>query len=159
MRRLKKVYIETSVFNFVFADNDIEKQQHAIRLFEEINEGKYEPYTSQMVVGELLQAEEPKRSKMLSLISENGIVAMPADEETARLAAIYVAEGIIPAKYGTDALHIASTSVNDLDFIVSYNFRHIVKMKTITMTESVNLREGYRRIGIYSPTEVIENDD
>jgi len=48
--------------------------------------------------------------------------------------------------------------VNDLDFIVSYNFQHIVKMKTIVMTEIVNLRERYRRIGIYSPTEVVDYD-
>jgi len=42
--------------------------------------------------------------------------------------------------------------------IVSYNFRHIVKVKTITMTESINIRENYRRIGIFSPTEVIDYD-
>ena len=43
--------------------------------------------------------------------------------------------------------------------IVSYNFKHIVKLKTVAMTEIVNLREGYRRIGIFSPTEVIDNGD
>jgi hypothetical protein len=50
-------------------------------------------------------------------------------------------------------------TINDLDIIVSYNFQHIVKLKTIMGTESINLREGYKRIGIYSPTEVIENDE
>jgi hypothetical protein len=59
----------------------------------------------------------------------------------------------------TDALHIAAATVHDLDIIVSYNFRHIVKRKTVTMIEVVNLREGYKRIGIFSPTEVIENDE
>ncbi len=68
-------------------------------------------------------------------------------------------EGTIPRKYAADALHIAAATVHDIDLIVSYNFKHIVKLKTVTMTEIVNLREGYKKIGIFSPTEVIENDD
>ena len=50
-------------------------------------------------------------------------------------------------------------TIHDLDIIISYNFHHIVKLKTIIGTESINLREGYKKIGIYSPTEVIENDE
>ncbi len=45
---------------------------------------------------------------------------------------------------------------HDLDFIVSLNFKHIVKRKTLNMAESINIREGYKRIGIFSPAEVIE---
>ena len=39
-----------------------------------------------------------------------------------------------------------------------YNFKHIVKLKTILGTKSINLREGYKSIEIFSPTEVIEYD-
>jgi N12 class adenine-specific DNA methylase len=108
------------------------------------------------VVDELRAAQQPKRNQMLALITEFAIVVLPDDEESQRLAGLYVAEGIIPQKYATDALHIASTTVNDLDYIVSYNFKHIVKLKTVTMTEVVNMREHYKRIGIYSPTEVVD---
>jgi len=154
--RTPKIYLETTVFNFFFADDAPDKRADTLRLFEEIAQGKYEPYTSEFVLGELQRTSEPKRRQMLALIPQYGVVALPGNDELQRLADIYVAEGIIPIKYLTDAIHIAATTVYDLDFIVSYNFQHIVKMKTITMTESVNLREGYRRIGIYSPTEVIE---
>lgn len=154
--RVPKIYLETSVFNFYFADDAPDKRDDTIRLFEEIRQGKYEPYTSLFVVQELQEAPEPKQSQMLNLITQYGVTALPGDTETRRIAGLYVAEGIIPGKYLTDALHIAATTVNDLDFIVSYNFKHIVKLKTITMTEIVNLRENYRKIGIYSPTEVIE---
>jgi hypothetical protein len=96
---------------------------------------------------------------MSNLIKEYHLAVLPAQTEVRRLAELYVRDGIIPSKYATDALHIAITTVNDLDFIVSYNFKHIVKRKTILLTEMVNLREGYKKIGIFSPTEVIENDD
>ena len=157
--RVPKIYLETTVFNFYFADDAPDKRDDTIRLFEEIRQGKYEPYPSAYVVGELLQTSEPKRRAMIDLITRFGVVVLPENLEAQRLAKIYLAEKIIPEKYATDAFHIAATTVNDLDFIVSYNFQHIVKLKTITMTESINLREKYRRIGIYSPTEVVEYDE
>lgn len=154
-----KIYLETSVFNFYFAVDAPDKREDTIRLFEEIRQGKYKPYTSDYVVEELQRASEAKQKAMIDLITQFNVIVLHDGSKTRRLAAVYVAEKIIPEKYSTDALHIASTTVNDLDFIVSYNFRHIVKLKTITMTEIVNLREKYRRIGIYSPTEVVEYDE
>jgi predicted nucleic acid-binding protein len=157
--RVPKVYLETSVFNFYFADDAPDKRQDTIKLFEEIREGKYEPYTSSYVFQELLLAKEPKKSKMVGLMEPFNITLQPANGEAERLADIYVAEKIIPEKYFTDGVHIAMATVNDLDFIVSFNFQHIVKRKTIILTEVINAREGYKRIGIHSPTEVIESDE
>jgi len=45
-----------------------------------------------------------------------------------------------------------------MDAIVSWNFQHIVKMKTVILTESVNLKQGYRKIMIHSPAEVMEDE-
>jgi len=156
--RVPKIYIETSVFNFYFAEDAPDKLKDTLKLFEEIKEGKYEPYISNSVLLELEKDAEPKRTQMLKLIEDYNITILPVKIEERLLANIYVAEGIIPQKYATDALHIASTTINNLDFIVSYNFKYIVKRKTITLTESINLREGYKRIGIFSPTEVIEDE-
>ena len=93
------------------------------------------------------------------LIEQHKIRFINVDEKAEVLANKYVNENIIPLKYRNDGLHIAIATINDLDVIVSYNYQHIVKMKTIIGTESINLREGYKRIGIYSPTEVIENEE
>jgi len=154
-----KIYLETTVFNFVFAEDSPDKKQDAIYLFEEIRQGKYIPYTSDYVLQELLKAEEPKRAKMVNLLDQYGIKLLAPDKNAEKLADKYVAEEIIPMKYRMDGIHIAMATTNDLDIIVSYNFHHIVKLKTIIGTESINLREGYKRIGIYSPTEVIENEE
>ena len=157
--RVPKIYLETSIFNFYFADDAPDKRNDTLRLFEEIRQGKYEPYTSDYVVGELQQAPEIKRKKMIDLITQYSMLVLPEDPEIQRLAKLYIAEEVIPEKYTADALHIAATTVNNIDYIVSFNFRHIVKVKTIMMTEIVNLREHYKRIGIYSPTEVIDYDE
>ena len=157
--RVPKIYLETSVFNFCFADDAPDKKQDTLKLFDEIRAGMYLPYTSAYVVQELTRADEPKQSQMVALIGEHDMRFIEQSDTIRTLAGIYVAEGIIPEKHLTDALHIAAATVNDLDIIASYNFKHIVKRKTVTMTEVVNLREGYKRIGIFSPTEVIESDE
>ena len=154
-----KLYLETTVFNFKFADDAPDKRQDTIKLFDEINQGKYIPYTSDYVLQELLKTEEPKKSEMVSLIEKYKVKILETDKNAEILADKYVSENIIPKKYRVDGIHIAMATINDLDIIVSYNFQHIVKLKTIIGTESINIREGYKRIGIFSPTEVIENDE
>ncbi|MDR1053137.1 MAG: hypothetical protein LBL39_03085 [Planctomycetaceae bacterium] len=154
-----KIYLETTIFNFKFADDAPDKKQDTTKLFDEIAQEKYIPYTSDYVLQELLKAEEPKKTQMVNLIKQYKMRFLETNETAEILADKYVAEGIIPIKYRTDGIHIAIATINDLDIIVSYNFQHIVKLKTIIGTESVNLREGYKRIGIYSPTEVIENEE
>jgi rRNA-processing protein FCF1 len=155
--KIPKIYLETSVFNFVFYDKEPEKQADTIKLFKEIKKGRYRPFTSDYVMEELEKASEEKSEKMMGLITGYKVDRLKKTDEINRLAEIYVGEGIIPKKYDTDALHIAAATVNELDIIVSWNFKHIVKRKTIIMTESVNLRNGYNKIEICSPSEVIGN--
>jgi hypothetical protein len=75
--------------------------------------------------------------------------------ETIDLAEKYLDEGIIPRKYRDDALHIAVAVVSDLDVVVSWNFEHIVKLKTRMEVNGVNKMLGYKEIEICSPEEVI----
>lgn len=156
MRRAK-IYMETTVFNYYF-DSERDAHPYTVKLFEEVMQGKYTAFTSAYVVGELLQAHEEKRDKMLALIEKYDIAVLDLSEEAERLAAIYVKEGIIPERFTTDGIHIAVATVNDLDMILSLNFKHIVKKKTIELTELVNVREGYKKVQIYTPMEVVEDD-
>jgi hypothetical protein len=128
-------------------------------LFKEIRVGKYVGYTSGEVIRELAKAPAEKYAKMFALIAEHSITVLPVGDEAETLADIYVAEGIIPERFRPDGLHIAIAAVNDLDMIVSMNFKHIVKRKTIKMTANVNTLNGYRAVEIYSPMEVIDDEN
>jgi len=116
--RTPKAYIETSVFNLYFADDAPAKREDTLRLFREIAMRRYIPYTSEFVITELRRATEPKRGAMIDLITRYEMTVLPETEEIHRLASLYIAEGILSKKYMTDAIHIAATTVNDLDFIV-----------------------------------------
>jgi hypothetical protein len=153
-----KIYLETILFNYYF-DKDRDAHADTVQLFKEIAAGKYEAFTSQYVVDELAKAPESKRGKMLGLISEHGIPMLASTDEARQLADIYVEEGIIPGKYRTDGLHIAVASVNEMDFIISMNFQHIVRLKTQQMTSAINTLKGYRPVGIISPMEIAEHEN
>jgi hypothetical protein len=156
--RMPKVYLETTLFNF-YVDEDRDAHAETVKLFKEIAEGKYEAYSSDYVIDELERAPEEKREKMFNLFSQFGIKVLGPDTAADKLADLYVSEGIIPLKYRTDGLHIAIATVNRLDMIVSMNFQHIVKRKTVKMTGAINILNGYQVIEIYSPMEVVENED
>ena len=157
MKKLR-IYLETTIFNYYF-DEDRDAHKATVKLFEEIKEEKYEAYTSNYVIDELLQADEPKKSKMLNLLEEYNIIVLKYDEESEILADKYIEMNVIPKNYKYDGIHIAIASINKLDYIFSLNFKHINKLKTKFMTENINLQEGYKGIIICSPMEVVEDEE
>ena len=156
-----KIYLETTIFSFYHgseATPEYRQYKAASRaVFDLIKAGKYEAFTSQLATDEL--TDEPdgeKRVKMLALIPEYGIKVLAFTEEAQRLTELYIQEGVVSPAWETDAAHIAMTAANGLDFIVSLNFTHIVRPWTVERVRRVNFREGYKPIGIYKPSEVLE---
>jgi predicted nucleic acid-binding protein len=158
MAVIPKLYMDASVFNFYFYEKRPREMADTHKIFHLIKAGRYEAYTSEYAVEELEKAAKEKYQKMLVLVEKYTQKPFSRDAETERLAGIYLDKKIIPVKYIEDAQHIASATVNGLDFVVSYNFGHIVKLKTMIGTGFANLREGYRQVGITTPEEVLEYD-
>lgn len=158
MKKLK-LYFDTSVLNFAIATDVPNERQITLKLIDEIKQGKHEVFISDVVIREIEQAQEPIVSKLRDLVVSLNPIQLPMSGEAINLAEKYIENGIIPRKYDDDALHIAIASVNDLDVIVSWNFSHIVKVKTKKEVTGVNLLMGYKEIEIYSPKEVVEDDD
>ena len=152
-----KLYLETTMFNYYF---DTERDGHAdtVRLFEAIRAGKHEAYTSLYTIGELEDADEPKRSKMLALLDEYNITVLPITDESDQLADLYISENIIPARFRLDGAHIAVTSINGLDYVLSYNFKHINRAKTKLLTGRINSKKGYGTVLICTAKEVLEDE-
>ena len=137
-----KLYLETTMFNYYF-DAECDGHADTVRLFEEIREGKHKGYTSGYAIGELKNASEPKRSVMLELIDEYNIEVLPITDESDHLADLYVSANIIPARFWQDGAHIATACIHDLDFILSYNFKHINRAKTKLLTARINYEKRY----------------
>jgi predicted nucleic acid-binding protein len=157
--RIPSAYLETTIFNFPFADDAPQYRADTLQFFREIKAGKFRPFTSEYVLLEIRDTKNAqKRVKMEALVKDYGVEVFPESDEIERLAQVYISSGVIPEKYSTDAFHIAAATVYGLDFIVSLNFHHIVKHKTIIKTGLINLDEGYKPIAIHAPAELIDYD-
>ena len=69
----------------------------------------------------------------------------------------YIEAGVLGQGSIADAEHIASAPVAKVDFVVSWNFKHIVHYEKIHGFQAVNLSKNYKAIRIYSPKEVVES--
>jgi predicted nucleic acid-binding protein len=156
MNIVPKLFLETSVFNFYVDGKQGQKQQETQKLFAAIKSGKYEAYTSTAVTEELTAAPKAKFDAMNGLIKQYVKEVFDPDVDSKSLADMYVAKHIIPPKSWDDGLHIAVATVENLDFVVSCNMGHIDKRKTMIGTGFINLRAGYKNIGICSSMEVMD---
>jgi len=152
----KKIYLETSLFNHYFDTENPDFHNDTIELFKACAAGKFEPYTSKYVIDELEAAPREKYNKMFKLTKQYNIKILDPSDEVDDLAGRYISEGALPKRSLSDASHIATASVNKLDTIVSLNFRHIVREKTIKFTNEINTSLGYKTIEINSPKEATD---
>ena len=149
-----RIYLETTVFNR-FLEKDREYNLETVNLFEKILQNELNAFSSAYVIEELDKASEPKRTEMLNLISKYDITILEIDQRAYDLLDAYIEMGIIPLKFRIDGIHIAMAAINDMDCIVSLNFRHINKLKTKMATEIIHRMKGYNNPFICTPMEVI----
>lgn len=158
MRKLK-LYLETSIFNVATSDQNPEFRDKTLKLFKEIQAGRYEAYTSGIVLQEVNASGQVRAEELREQIKAVELEILEDDAEVEDLAKAYVEAGLVPEKYIDDARHIALASYHEMDAVVSWNFEHMVKLKTIKGIPSVNVLKGYRPIDIVSPLEVVEDDE
>jgi len=159
MRKLS-LYLDTSVISFALSQDIPDDDRNiTLKLIGEINKDRFEGFISDTVIRELGNTQDAvKRRKLLKLVDNIEFSeVLSVNEEIDRVADKYIEEGIIPAVYRDDALHIAITSVKGLDILVSWNFKHLVKHKTRIEVAGVNTLLGYKAIDICTPWEVIED--
>lgn len=109
-----------------------------------------------------MQAEiEPAPSGVQALFNEvlESAELLDVTDEAQRLHTAYLETRIISSQSATDALHVALATVGACSLIVSWNFQHIVHFEKIPLYNAVNVLNGYPKIAIYSPREVLKYED
>jgi predicted nucleic acid-binding protein len=145
-----KVYLDTSVISALFDTRTPERMFQTETAWRQLE--KYSVYLSETVIEELEKNSETLRNKMFDVIK--GFTVLRVTETAQALADIYVRQGIFPEKYYDDALHVAIASVNHIGIILSWNFTHLVKLKTRRMVVLINTMEDFLPVEIISPPEL-----
>jgi hypothetical protein len=146
-----RIYTDTSVIG---GCADVEFAEESLRFFEMARSGRFVLLISDVVVRELIDAPQPV-SQLLSGLPESALEAVPLSEEVLQLRDAYLAAGIVGPKWMDDATHVAAATVAQADAIVSWNFKHIVRLDKIKAYNEVNQKMGFGALTILSPKEVI----
>jgi hypothetical protein len=72
-----RLYLETSVWNFVFADDAPEKKHITLTFFDKVKEDEYEIFISDTVIQEIERADESKKRLLLEIIKEYKLAPTP----------------------------------------------------------------------------------
>ena len=115
--------------------------------------GRLSPVLSDVTAAEVQDAPEAVRNLHQELLTiAESVLAIT--EETLSLVAAYEARRILPAKYESDMRHIALATIAEVAALVSWNFKHIVRLEKIRLFNEVNVQLGYKALSIFSPREV-----
>jgi predicted nucleic acid-binding protein len=151
-----RIYLDTSVVSYLFSDSAHEKMEDSIQLWQECVADKFEIFISTLVLDEIERCPEPKRSHMLEKMGQIIFNTLKKTDEVDDLATEYIKGGVLSEKSRDDCLHIAYAVVHNCDLIVSWNFRHLVNVRTIDKVKVVNAINRYRGIEIVSPAMLID---
>lgn len=136
-----KVYVETSVLSYLVArpsrDAVTAGRQVITRRWWETEREKY-----MLVVSEAVEAECERGDPDMVKLRRG-------------LARLLVVPGAIPEKAAPDAVHIAAAAVEECEFLLTWNFRHIANVRIRREVERILAHHGYTKTTICTPEELV----
>lgn len=152
---IQRIYVDTSVVGGYFYEEFKEPTQ---RLFNRLAKGEIKFVISDLLELELMNA--PKQVNELLLKYPNDrFERIELTEEVMNLADRYILEKVVGRTSLEDCRHIGLATINRVDVLASWNFKHIVNLERIKGYNSVNLRLGYQTIEIRTPKELVSYGD
>jgi len=154
MRKLS-VYVETSVWSQAFAEDAPEIRKATEEFMGQSRKGIFDLFVSDVVMDEIKRAPANLVHSLLGLVAELDPVLLKLDESSLLLSQEFMNSGAVPPSKVDDARHVAIAMVNDLDVLVSWNYKHLVNIKRREIFHHVGAMNGYYKpLQIVSPPEV-----
>jgi hypothetical protein len=150
-----RVYIDTSVVGGYFDEEFFEATQE---LFKRLENNEVIFVISNLLELELTGAPQYVKD-LLYKYSQEKFERVQLTEEAIILADKYISEKVVGKTSLEDCRHIALATINRVDILASWNFKHIVNLDRIKGYNSVNYKYGYPMIEIRSPKDLIHYED
>lgn len=142
----RKVYLDTSIPS-AYYDFSKPMRQHITQKWFENESRNYEIYVSTLVIEEINKLGNiEKRENILDLIQDYNSIILDQNNIAEELAMKYMENGAIPESELEDALRIAIATINKIESLASWNFRHIVSINPIRKVHEINLGNNYSLI-------------
>lgn len=123
-----------------------------------LREGGHFRFVSSVVVDREI-ARAPERVRELMRVTFAAESPLPLTPEADALASAYLEHKVVSADYEDDAYHAAVCTVARIDFLVSWNFKHLANARREAGFNAVNLLQGYPPVRIVAPTFLIHGHE
>lgn len=148
------LYLDTSVIGGYY---DAEFMADTRALWRLKEAGRFRFVSSELVLDEVARAPERVRELLHTSFAADDVLDIIGEMED--LAAAYMAQKVVPAEYADDAQHVAVCSVARLDYLVSWNFKHLANVRREAGFNAVNVLQGYPPVRIVAPTFLIHGHE
>lgn len=153
----QRLYLDTSIFGGYF---DEEFEEFTKPLFDRMQKGEFVLLFSAATQDELENA--PLQVKeLVKYLKIEFTELIEITEDAVELATKYIIDKVVGQTSYADCLHIALATIHHADFLISWNFKHIVNVQRIIAYNATNIKNGYKQLEIRSPRDLMryENDD
>ena len=154
---MKSVYIESSVISYITARPSrdvVTSARQAITIeWWETYKDSFEVFISELVLEEIGSGDLQASSNRLAIV--DNIPVLVATENAMALAKALISENAIPASSTEDALLISIAAAQDIDFLLTWNFKHINNANTRDKITQVIQCFGFHSPVLCSPEELI----
>jgi predicted nucleic acid-binding protein len=110
-------------------------------------------YVSQVVLDEVARGDAEIALKRLQIL--NGLLLVELNQSVRSLAAQFLSRSSLPPKASDDAVHIAAATVHGLDYLLTWNCKHIANAQIQRKLEEISLDFGYQLPVICTPYELL----
>ncbi|MEO7327594.1 MAG: type II toxin-antitoxin system VapC family toxin [Minicystis sp.] len=151
----RRTYIETSIVSYLTAwpSRDLVQAAHREVTHEWwATRGTFELFISQFVLDEVTAGDVKAAAARLEALCD--IPLLDVTEDAILLAADLIAGGGLPAKARLDALHVAVATVHGMDFLVTWNCKHIANATTRGTIEDLCRAAGFEPPILCTPLEL-----
>jgi hypothetical protein len=156
---LPKLYLETTILSYLTARRSLDLRlaadQQATQEWWEVQRGEYDLYVSAAVLAEAGESDPVFAAKRLAVL--DGIPELRVSDEVTALAARLLFEQIISVIAEVDAAHLAFSAVHGLDFLLTWNCKHIHNLKLERRIEAACRSLGFTCPIICTPAELLGN--
>ena len=152
------VYIETTIVSYLVAkparDVVVLGHQAVTRDWWDSRLARVRGFVSQFVLDEAGKGDSEQAALRLSTLEKFPL--LPTTPEAERLAASYLSRGLIPASEPMDALHLAMASAHGIDYLLTWNCRHLASASVRKRLGGINSSLGFPLPVLCTPEELME---
>jgi predicted nucleic acid-binding protein len=151
------VYIETSILGYLTARSTknliLAANIEVTREWWKFHRRAFTLYVSQVVLDEVAQGDTEIAVQRLEML--NGLPLVELNQEVRKLSAQFLKQSNLPAKASDDAVHIAAATVHGLDYLLTWNCKHIANAQIQRKLAEISLDFGYQLPIICTPYELL----